>query len=75
MIFMATIGDMVLFGNNEDYKYNNAYRWYILAQNVSTQYFGVKEIYEAVFFGFDNNNDTNVNQWEQGGMNWRFLNI
>ena len=68
-IFTATIGDTVYFGNNEDYKYNNAYRWYIPAQNVSTQYFGIKEIYGAVFFGFDNNNDTNVDGWEQGGMN------
>ncbi len=68
-IFTATIGDTVYFGNNEDYKYNNAYRWYIPAQNVSTQYFGIKEIYGSVFFGFDNNNDSNVDGWEQGGMN------
>ncbi len=68
-IFTAKIGDTVYFGNNEDYKYNNAYRWYIPAQNVTTQYFGVKEIYGAVFFGFDNNNDSNVDGWEQGGMN------
>ncbi len=68
-IFTATIGDTVLFGNNEDNNHNNAYRWYIPAQNVSTQYFGVKEIYGAVFFGFDNNNDTNVDQLELGGMN------
>ncbi|MHA1200207.1 MAG: hypothetical protein ACTSQF_12850 [Candidatus Heimdallarchaeaceae archaeon] len=68
-IFTASIGDTVYFGNNEDYKYNNAYRWYIPAQNVSTDYFGIKEIYGAVFFGFDNNNDSNVDGWEQGGMN------
>ncbi len=68
-IFTATIGDTVFFGNNEDYKYNSAYRWYIPAQNVSTQYFGVKEIYGAVFFGFDNNNDSNVDGRSQGGMN------
>ncbi len=68
-IFTATIGDTVYFGNNEDYKLNNAYRWYIPAQNVSTTYFGDKEIYGAVFFGFDNNNYTEVDGWEQGGMN------
>ena len=68
-IFTATIGDTVLFGNNEDYKLNNAYRWYVPAQNVSTTYFGDKEIYGAVFFGFDNNNYTDVDGWEQGGMN------
>ena len=68
-IFTVTLGDRVLFGNNEDYKYNNAYRWYMPAQNVSTTYFGVKEIYGAVFFGFDNNDDTSVDTWEQGGMN------
>ena len=68
-IFTASIGDTVYFGSDKDYKYNNAYRWYIPAQNVSTQYFGVKEIYGAVFFGFDNNNDSNVDGWEQGGMN------
>ncbi len=68
-IFTSAIGDTVLFGNNEDYKLNNAYRWYVPAQNVSTTYFGEKEIYGAVFFGFDNNNDTDVDTWEQGGMN------
>ncbi|NPD89314.1 MAG: hypothetical protein HGN29_11360 [Asgard group archaeon] len=68
-IFTAVIGDTVLFGNNEDYKLNNAYRWYVPAQNVSTTYFGYKEIYGAVFFGFDNNNNTDVDTWEQGGMN------
>ncbi|MCG3221071.1 MAG: hypothetical protein H7641_06785 [Candidatus Heimdallarchaeota archaeon] len=68
-IFTAAIGDTVYFGNNEDYKLNNAYRWYIPAQNVSTDYFGYKEIYGAVFFGFDNNNNTDVDGWEQGGMN------
>ncbi len=68
-IFTVAIGDTVYFGNNEDYKLNNAYRWYIPAQNVSTQYFGDKEIYGAVFFGFDNNNYTEVDGWEQGGMN------
>ncbi len=68
-IFTATIGDKVLFGNNEDYKLNNAYRWYVPAQNVSTTYFGDKEIYGAVFFGFDNNDYPDVDTWEQGGMN------
>jgi choloylglycine hydrolase len=68
-IFTATIGDTVLFGNNEDYKLNNAYRWYVPAQNVSTDYFGDKEIYGAVFFGFDNNDYPEVDTWEQGGMN------
>ena len=68
-IFTTVIDDTVFFGNNEDYKLNNAYRWYVPAQNVSTTYFGVKEIYGAVFFGFDNNNNTDVDKWEQGGMN------
>ena len=68
-IFTASIGDKVFFGNNEDYKLNNAYRWYIPAQNVSTTYFGDQEIYGAVFFGFDNNDFPDVDGWEQGGMN------
>ena len=68
-IFTVSIGDKVYFGNNEDYKHNNAYRWYIPAQNVSTTYFGVKEIYGAVFFGFDNNDNPDTDGWEQGGMN------
>ncbi len=68
-IFTATFGDTVLFGNNEDYKLNNAYRWYVPAQNVSTTYFGEKSIYGAVFFGFDNNDYPDVDGWEQGGMN------
>ncbi len=68
-IFTVTIGDTVYFGNNEDYKLNNAYRWYVPAQTVSTTYFGDKEIYGAVFFGFDNNNYTDVDTWEMGGMN------
>jgi len=68
-IFTVTIGDTVLFGNNEDYKLNNAYRWYVPAQNVSTTYFGDKEIFGAVFFGFDNNDYPDVDTWEQGGMN------
>ena len=68
-IFTATSGERVLFGNNEDYKSNNAYRWYIPAQNVSTTYFGIKEIYGSVFFGFDNNDNSETDGWEQGGMN------
>ncbi len=68
-IFTAAIGETVLFGNNEDYKLNNAYRWYVPAQNVSTTYFGDKEIYGAVFFGFDNNDYPDVDTWEMGGMN------
>ena len=68
-IFTTVIGDTVFFGNNEDYKLNNAYRWYVPAQNVSTTYFGDKEIYGAVFFGFDNNDYPDVDTWEQGGMN------
>ncbi len=68
-IFTATIGDKVFFGNNEDNKRNNAYRWYIPAQNVSTEYFGDQEIYGAVFFGYDNNDCPDVDGWEQGGMN------
>ncbi len=68
-IFTVSIGDKVYFGNNEDYRLNNVYRWYIPAQNVSTTYFGVKEIYGAVFFGFDNNDNPDIDGWEQGGMN------
>ena len=60
-------GDTVYFGNNEDYLLNNVYRWYIPAQSVTT-YYGVKEIYGAVFVGFDNNGDPG-DGWEQGGMN------
>jgi choloylglycine hydrolase len=68
-IFTAAIGETVFFGNNEDYKLNNAYRWYVPAQNITTTYYGDQEIYGAVFVGFANNNDTNVDNWEQGGMN------
>ena len=67
-IFTVAIGETVYFGNNEDYKLNNAYQWYIPSQNITTRY-GIKEIYGGVFLGFDNNNDENVDTWPQGGMN------
>jgi hypothetical protein len=59
----------VYFGNNEDYKSTNAYQWYIPAQNITTQWGAVKEIYGAVFLGFENNGDDGVDTWPQGGMN------
>ncbi len=67
-IFTITIGNTVYFGNNEDYKSTNAYQWYIPAQNITTKE-GVKEIYGAVFLGFDNNQEIRVDTWPQGGMN------
>ncbi|MHA1618094.1 MAG: hypothetical protein ACTSVZ_02360 [Promethearchaeota archaeon] len=69
-IFTVAIGETVYFGNNEDYKLENAYQWYIPAQNISTRV-GFREIYGAVFLGFDNNDDddSNVDTWPQGGMN------
>ncbi|MHA1354011.1 MAG: hypothetical protein ACTSR1_02405, partial [Candidatus Heimdallarchaeota archaeon] len=68
-IFTISIDETVYFGNNEDYKYENAYLWYIPNQTVVTQYSGNKDIYSAVFLGFDNNDDSSVDSWEQGGMN------
>ena len=67
-IFTVTLGDTVFFGNNEDYKSNNAYQWYIPSQNITTRE-GVKEIHGGVFFGFDNNGNEGVDTWPQGGMN------
>ncbi|MHA1612870.1 MAG: hypothetical protein ACTSYU_12510 [Promethearchaeota archaeon] len=69
-IFTVAIGETVYFGNNEDYKLENAYQWFIPAQNISTRV-GIREIYGAVFLGFDNNDDddANVDSCPQGGMN------
>jgi hypothetical protein len=67
-IFTVAIGETVYFGNNEDYKSNNAYQWYIPAQNITTRD-GIKEIYGGVFLGFNNNDEVNVDTWPQGGMN------
>lgn len=67
-IFTVAIGDTVYFGNNEDYKANNAYQWYIPSQNITTRN-GIKEINGGVFFGFDNNGNEGVDTWPQGGMN------
>ena len=66
-IFTVSIGNKVYFGNNEDYLLNNVYRWYMPAQSVTTSE-GIKEIYGAVFVGFDDNGDPG-DGWEQGGMN------
>jgi len=67
-IFTVAIGETVYFGNNEDYKLDNAYQWYIPSQNITTRY-GIKEIYGGVFLGFDNNDEEYVDTWPQGGMN------
>ncbi|MHA1730083.1 MAG: carcinine hydrolase/isopenicillin-N N-acyltransferase family protein [Promethearchaeota archaeon] len=67
-IFTIALGDTVMFGNNEDYKSNNAYQWYIPTQNIATRN-GYQEIYGYIFFGFDNNGDEGVDTWPQGGMN------
>ncbi len=67
-IFTVAMGETVFFGNNEDYKLNNAYQWYIPSQNITTKD-GIKEIYGGVFLGFDNNGEENVDSWPQGGMN------
>ncbi|MHA1240824.1 MAG: carcinine hydrolase/isopenicillin-N N-acyltransferase family protein [Promethearchaeota archaeon] len=67
-IFTVSLGDTVYFGNNEDYKANNAYQWYIPSQNITTRN-GIKEINGGVFFGFDNNGNEGVDTWPQGGMN------
>jgi len=58
-IFTVAIGETVYFGNNEDYKLDNAYQWYIPSQNITTRY-GIKEIYGGVFLGFDNNDEEYV---------------
>ncbi|MHA1125267.1 MAG: hypothetical protein ACTSO7_07195 [Candidatus Heimdallarchaeota archaeon] len=68
-IFTISIDDTVYFGNNEDYKLENAYLWYVPNQTILTSSSGYKDIYGAVFLGFDNNDDVDVDTWEQGGMN------
>ncbi len=66
-IFTIAIGNTVYFGNTEDYLLNNVYRWYMPAQSVMTSE-GIKQIFGAVFVGFDNNGDLG-DGYEQGGMN------
>ncbi|MHA1157025.1 MAG: hypothetical protein ACTSQK_13040, partial [Candidatus Heimdallarchaeota archaeon] len=67
-IFTTTIGDKVYFGNNEDYKYDGTYIWLIPSQE-RYSISGSNQINGAVFFGFDNNDDTDVDGDPQGGMN------
>ncbi len=67
-IFTATIGEKVYFGNNEDYLYDGTYMWLIPSQERYTQG-EYKQINGAVFFGFDNNDDSYVDGYPQGGMN------
>ena len=70
-IFTVSSGNTTYFGNNEDYRLNKAYMWCIPAQRISTFTSGDRDIYGALFLGFDNNiNDyDSVDTWEQGGMN------
>ncbi|MHA1221627.1 MAG: hypothetical protein ACTSQB_07830 [Candidatus Heimdallarchaeota archaeon] len=68
-IFTTTIGEKVYFGNNEDYKYDGTYMWFIPSQERYIVQTGLKQINGAVFFGFDNNDDSNVDGEPQGGMN------
>ena len=70
-IFTVSSGNTTLFGNNEDYRLNKAYMWCVPAQRISTFSSGDRDIYGAIFFGFNNNvNDVEgIDEWEQGGMN------
>jgi hypothetical protein len=70
-IFTVSSGNTTFFGNNEDWGLNKAYMWCIPAQRISTFSNGERDIYGAIFLGFDNNlNDfEGVDGWEQGGMN------
>ncbi len=68
-IFTAAIGDTVYFGNNEDYKLENAYLWYMPNQTIYGRFGSPFEMYGSVFLGFDNNDYPDVDTWEQGGMN------
>jgi hypothetical protein len=52
-IFTASIGEKVLFGNNEDYTNPNTYYWVIPPEEGK---------YGGVYFGFDD-------LWPQGGVN------
>lgn len=66
-IFTVTMGDSVLFGNNEDYRLWGIYAWFMPSQDVFTPQ-GTRTTYGAVFFGFDENGDS-ADGWPQGGMN------
>lgn len=66
-IFTATLGDIVLFGNSEDYRLWGVYAWFMPSQDIYTPE-GTRTTYGAVFFGFDENGDS-ADGWPQGGMN------
>lgn len=56
-IFTVSMGDVVLFGNNEDYINPKTYYWTVPSKEGQ---------YGGVFFGFDN-------YWPQGGINEKGL--
>lgn len=66
-IFTATIGNRVLFGNNEDYRLWGIFAWFVPAQTIRL-YSGDESVYGAIFFGFDENGDA-ADGYPQGGMN------
>ena len=66
-IFTATIGDTVLFGNNEDFPLSGTFIWLMPAQEVQLPSETIP-IHGAIFFGFDAN-DHPVDGYPQGGMN------
>ncbi|MFX1538413.1 MAG: hypothetical protein ACFFDI_29835 [Promethearchaeota archaeon] len=65
-IFTVSIGNTVLFGNNEDYLQLKSYLWYVPSQNISV-IGGNRSIYGGVFIGYVDEEIGGL--WPQGGMN------
>jgi hypothetical protein len=65
-IFTISIGNTVLFGNNEDYLQRELYQWYVPSQNISV-IGGNRSIYGGVFIGYVDNETGGLGP--QGGMN------
>ena len=58
-----SIGDTILFGNNEDTIWNDVCMWSIPSQTVQHAHGDTKSIYGTILLGIDYYN------WEQVGMN------
>jgi len=61
------MGNITLFGNNEDYSLPGTYVWLMPPQMLELPSETIS-IYGAIFFGFDGN-DQSVDGYPQGGMN------
>jgi hypothetical protein len=66
-IFTVSLGDTVLFGNNEDGDLTGTYIWMSPAQEIETS-LGTITTYGAIALGY-NYNDHGADGYAQGGMN------